>query len=274
MKVGSQKTKINALLNLLEDDDSHVSALAMEQLLLLDNGADDVVREFQESPSPVLRSRIHQLDNLLTLRRRRRSFIARAKGSDLSLLEGLSLINYQYNPKISVETVRRSFESICEKAPVFTSSTQLAAYLHKDGFALNAENYLASELYLLDEILEHRQGAPVMLCCIAKCLADHCNWPVSVILYKGRHCLIDKNRNLIETWDSWRVTKLPAGDQVCHCSKSDLWLSILGQLFLASLQEGQIQAVYRVSSILAEFCGGTFDALPFPLGQPTAGESS
>jgi hypothetical protein len=274
MKIGSQKTKINALLNLLEDEDNHVSALAMEQLLLMDNGADDVVREFQESPSPVLRSRIHQLDNLLTLRRRRRSFIARAKGEGLGLFEGLSLIGYQYNPRMSVEAVKRRFETICKDAPSFTSSTQLAAYFHDGGFALSAENYLASELYLLDEVLEHRYGAPVMLCCIAKCLADHCSWPVSVILYKGRHCLIDKNRNLIETWDSWRVTKLPAGEQVCHCSKSDLWLSILSQLFLASLQEGQIQAVYRVSSILAEFCGGSFDMLPFPLGQSIAGEPS
>jgi len=241
-------------------------------LLLLDNCADAVVREFQESSSPILRNRIHQLDNMLTLRRRRRSFITKAKSGNLSLFEGLALINYQFNPRVGADAMRRRFEDICRQAPNFSTSTQLAKYFHKDGFSLHSENYLASDLYLIDEVLEHRYGAPVILCCLAKCLADHCSWPVSIILYKGRHCLLDKKRNLVETWDSWRVTKLPDDEPVCHCSKPDIWLSVLSQLFLAALQEGQIQAVYRVSSILAEFCGSNFDSMPYPLGQTTTGE--
>lgn len=262
----TEKTTIDALMNLLEDDDRQVSTLAMEELLRLDMQLDKLVAEFQEAPSPVLRGRIHQLGNILNIRRSRSYFIDNVGAGAMPLWEGMLQINYQYNPRMNFEAVAKVMGELVGHLPRRPSTLRMAAFMRSEGFGYTREDILGPDLYLVEDILAQRVGAPVLLAAIAKNLGEHCGWQANIVLYKGKHCLVDNHCNLIEPAEDWRVTPLSGLDKQHPCADKDVWLTVLSQLMLAALMEGSLQAIHRVGSILVELSGGRFDDLPYPLG--------
>ena len=85
-----EQTKIDALINLLEDDDKQVSTLAMEQLLLLDDQADDLVKELgQWSPLPTTYAGgVRNLADLLRVRELGQGRLDATIGSALDIFGG------------------------------------------------------------------------------------------------------------------------------------------------------------------------------------------
>jgi len=263
----SEQTKISALLNLLEDEDSQVSTLAMEQLLLLERGADDLLQEFQEAANPRLRGRIHQLGSILKIRRSRNAFIHEALNSTLSLWAGLLHINYQYNPRLNFESVDGMLNELAARLPAKLTTVRLCAFLRDENFQYTQEDTLGSDLFLVEDVLVQRVGSPILLSVIAHCLGEKAGWHSSPVLYHGRHCLIDDSHgNLIEPADGWKITRYSRDDRLHPCGDRDIWLTVLCQLFLAAMLEGRLQAIHRVGAILARLCGAGTGSLPYPLG--------
>lgn len=263
MKHNSEK--IHALLQLLEDEDSQVYSLAMEQLLQ-EHVADDLVKEFQEAQNPLLRVRMHQLGNVLSMRRRRRTFIRNARLARLTLWDGLLQINHLYNQRMNPEAVNLAFEKLIQELPPRLSAVRVATFMKEHGFGFAGEDTLAADLYLIEDVIAQHVGAPVVMSIIAKCLGERVGWDASIVLYKGKHCLLDCSSNLVEPADGWKVTHLPLEERLESCADSDIWLTVLSQLFLAAMLEGRLPAIHRVGSILAELCGGGLSGLPYPLG--------
>ncbi len=266
MAMNNNQQRINALLSLLEDDDHQVSTVAMEQLLKLEQGADSVVREFQEASSPQLRSRIHQLSNILNLRRSRTLFIDKAFDSSISLWDGLLQINYQYNPRMNSDAIGSMFTELAEKTPTGLSTVRLCAFMRDQQFSPTGEDTLGADLFLLEDVLAQRIGSPILLSVVAHCLGEQAGLTSSIVLHRGKHCLIDANYNLVEPAEGWKISKLTEEDKLHPCGDRDVWLTVLCQLFLAAMLEGRLQAIHRVASILAKLCGSTFHDLPYPLG--------
>jgi hypothetical protein len=264
--MANKRHTINALINLLEDEDRHVSTVAMEQLLMLDQNVDELVAEFQESHSPVLRSRIHQLGNILKMRRSRSLFIENVKTSSITQWQGIKQINYQYNPAMNAQEVERIFSALVERLPEQLSPIGLAEFMRNENFSFTAEDMMGADLYLIEDVLIQRMGAPILLSIIAQELAIKRRLKTSITIFKGKHCLIDSTSRLIEPSEDWRVTCLTTGEKLHSCNKDDTWLTVLGQLFLSAILEGRLQAIYRVGAILSELCGGKLRNLPFPLG--------
>lgn len=257
---------INALVNLLEDDDRQVSTLAMERLLAMDQDADGLVAELQESQNPVLRGRIHQLGAILKLRRERAGFIQSVQEESLPLWQGILQINYQYNPRFESSEVETIIRGMVAKLPPRLNAVKLAAFMRNEGFTYAGEDVLGADLYMVEDVLIQRVGAPILLAVIARQLSLAQNLDCSIVLYKGKHCLVDDQLNLIETGEDWRVGRLQKENRVHACSDRDIWLTVLAQLFLAALLEGRLQAIHRVGTILSKLCGGSSQDLPFPLG--------
>ncbi len=260
------KQKIYALLNLLEDEDSQVSTPAMEELLQFERDAEDLVKEFQEAANPRLRGRIHQLGNILNVRRRRHAFIQHAMSSSISLWDGMVQINYQYNPRLNPDQIASMADALFEALPPRVSTVGLGTFMRNEDFSYTRKDTLGADLFLLEDVLAQRIGAPIVLCVIARHFGEKAGWNSSIVLYRGRHCLIDSNSNLIEPAEGWKVTRLTHADKLYPCGDRDIWLTVLSQLFLAAMLEDQLQAIHRVGIILAELCGGKFQDLPFPLG--------
>lgn len=259
-------TSISALVNLLEDEDRHVSTLAMERLLALDQDVDSVIAELQESDNPILRGRIHQLGSILRLRRSRQRFIDSVRDSDTSLWDGILEINYQFNPRMNRRDIAELVEDFASRLPRRLSSHNLKVYMRKEKFSVSSEDLLGPDLYLAEDVLMQRIGAPILLCAVAQHIGRTRNWDATMVLHKGRHCLLDENYYLISPAENWRVTRLTNDDKLHPCGDRDVWFTILAQLFLSAVQEGRLQAIWRVGSILAQLCDGDFHDLPFPLG--------
>lgn len=265
--MGNEQAKISALLNLLEDEDSQVSTLAMEQLLLLERDADALLKEFQEAANPRLRSRIHQLGSILKIRRSRNAFIRDAMDATLSLWAGLVHINYQYNPRLNFEAVDTMFAELVARLPAKLTTLRLCAFMRDENFQYTQEDTLGSDLFLVEDVLVQRVGSPVLLSAIAHCLGAKAGWHSSLVLYHGKNCLIDDaHGQLIEPADGWKVSRCARDERLHPCGDRDVWLTVLSQLFLAAMLEGRLQAIHRVGSILARLCGTTVGSLPYPLG--------
>lgn len=262
----ARQTTISALLNLLEDEDKQVSTLAMEQLLALDREIDALVAEFQESNSPVLRSRMHQVGNILKLRRSRAQFIQSVNEGSCPLWDGLLQINYQYNPRVNFDEVQKTMDELLEQFPRRPNTVSLAAFMRNEGFSYTGEDVFGSDLYLIEDVLHQRIGAPILLSVLARRLGELRGWKSTIVLYRGKHCLVDARQNLIEPAEGWRITSLRGSAKQHPCGDKDIWLTILSQLFLAALMEGTLQAIHRVGSILAKLSGTEFQELPYPLG--------
>jgi hypothetical protein len=258
-------TTVSALVNLLQDEDAHISTLAMEQLLQHQE-AEHLVAELQESASPVLRSRIHQLGNILNIRRARHDFIARVEGTSLSLWQGLLEINYQYNPRLNQSQADKLLAELQEKLPKDINTARLTAFMRSENFTYTGEDILGADLYLVEDVLMQRVGAPILLSVLARQLGRQVGWNATVVLFKGKHCLLDPRGHLIEPAENWRITRLPRHDNLHPCGNKEIWLTVLCQLYLSAMLEGRLLAIHRVGSILATLCGGEFRALPFPLG--------
>ena len=259
-------TPISALLNLLEDEDRHVSTLAMEQLLTLDGDVGRLIAELQESDNPVLRGRIHQLGSILRLRRSRQRFIDSVRDSGTDLWDGILEINYQFNPRMNRREVSELIDEFGVRLPRRLSTHRLAAFMRKEKFCVTNEDLLGPDLYLPEDVLLQRVGAPILLAVVAQRIGRVRNGDASLGLHKGRHCLLDANYHLISPAENWRVTRLTNEDKLHPCGDRDVWFTILAQLFLSAVQEGRLQAIWRVGSILSQLCDGDFHDLPFPLG--------
>ena len=144
--IKSYKT-IAALINLLEDEDKQVSVAAMERLLTYEKNLDNIIAEFQESSSPVLRGRIHQLSNVLNLKRSRTKFIDNVKNASISLWDGIVEINYQFNPIMDIQEVTRSFQSIKDRLPRDSSFLSVVDFFKNEDFTITNEDILGADLY-------------------------------------------------------------------------------------------------------------------------------
>ncbi len=258
--------KLDALIKLLEDEDAHISTVAMEQLLNMEHCIDGILAEFQESHNPILRNRIHQMGNILKIRRSRVSFIESVQHSRLNLWDGIVQINYQFNPRLNVQEVEKMFSSMAQRLPKKLTTARLASFMRKKNFTCADEDVLNADLYLIEEVLLQRIGSPLLLSVIAMLLGEPRGWSAAIVIYKGRHCLLDKTNTLIEPAEDWRMTPLTNTDKIHPCDKNETWLIILCQLFVSAVLEGRLQAIHRVGSLLAELNAGHVRDLPFPLG--------
>ena len=255
----------NALLNLLEDDDRYVSTVAMEQLLSSDN-VDELVAEFQESHSPILRNRVHQIGNILRGRQLRSEFVKNFKNAAISLWDGIVQINFHYNPKMDSRQLARMMISLEDQLPRRLSAASLAEFMRSKNFSFSGEDIIGPDLYLIEDVLLHQVGSPILLSVVARELGRKRDLETSVALYKGKHCLIDRFNNLIKPTEDWRIKHLKTVQDIRVFGKANIWLVVLSQLFVSAMLEGRLQAIHRVGSLLAELCGGRVRNFPFPLG--------
>ena len=257
---------IPALVNLLEDEDEHISTTAMQQILSSENQAEKIIAEYQESHNPILRNRVHQMGNILKLRRTRSTFIENVRNSSLSMWDGILQVNYQYNPLVELKEIQEIFLSLVKRLPKRITLQKLAEFMRSEKFTFSGENILNADMYLISDVLLQRTGSPVLLSVIFRELATISGISTNVVIINGKHCLVNDDYHYIEPSNDWRISHLIRGQTLHRCDKTNIWLTVLSQLFISSMLEGQPLTIFRVGSILAELCEGQIRNLPFPLG--------
>lgn len=257
---------IDSLISLLGDEDRMISSMAMEKLLQRDADLGALIAEHQEAEDPRLRARVHQMSNVSDIRRARSELIDGIRQAKLSLWDGMLAINHQYNTRLNREAVNRLQDELAASISRPVTGSRMAQFMKGESFATAKENVLGADLYLLEDVLAQRIGSPILLTTIAQQLGHRVGWASTIVLHKGKHCLIDAQNNFIEPAEGWRVSKFTPEVQLHPCTDKDIWMTVLCQLYLAAMLDGRVQAIHRVGTILAKLCDGNFRDLPYPLG--------
>ena len=265
-------TKLEALLSLLQDDNPQVAALAMEQFLKQDKVADKMIAIHQDCHDPRLRQRIHQMSSIRGRRRIRRDFLRRVEKVRMSTWEGLRCINQLYDPQCDLEAISLKLKELCEAAgDKLKSAKEMSVFMQKQGFSVPTETSLEVELYLTDSLLEFKFGSPALLCALAQYIGRLCDgWRSTIALREGRFCLLDSQNCVLDPSRGWEVSHLDPARNLHVCSRREVWLAVLSQLFMVGLVEGNLRDIYVLGDLLTALNGEDLDSLPYPLGKQNA----
>ncbi len=272
MKPDIDKSRIEALVNLLQDDNLKVASLAMEQILNLGSYAQQIVDEYTNSSNARLRRRIHQLNEVLNRRNSRQRFLEALNNEKIGLWEGILEINKVHNPDFTASAISDEISTIVNNMALQKkdpSIAEIADFMREQGFTVPEEDILDTELYLPDCVVSFKYGAAVLLCALTYEVGSHVNWQPSIALHEGRFCLTDEGNLVLDPADNWSVKRSSKGDALNRCGKREVWLGILSQLFLVSMMEGDLHEVYNWGNILAALEGKSIERFPYPLGEAT-----
>ena len=258
---------MSALLTLLQDEDSEVASLAMEKFLTLGNAVDETIAEYQESHDPQLRQRMHQLSSIVSRRRARQSFIAALNHENLSLWEGMVQIHSLYEPLPPRQELENRVDELAAELPTGDTMThQIAQLMREKEFTVPSDDILDVDLFLVQRVIDTRFGHAALLCVLAKRIAAGTGWNATICLHQGRFCLIDRDHILLNPSEGWQFGKLGARERIHPCSRKDVLLAVLAQLFMVALIDGQLKDLHHFGTLLTDLNERSLDALPFPLG--------
>lgn len=264
-RVGERQ--LSALVTLLQDDNPQIASLAMEHLLSLGPVADETIAEYQESHDPQLRQRVHQLSSILARRRSRDAFIAALGQENLSLWDGIVQIHSLYEPIPPRETLEARVDEVAADLQSGETMThQIADLMREKEFTVPSDDILDVDLFLVNRVLETRYGHAALLCVLAKRIASDAGWNATICLHGGRFCLIDRDHILLKPSEGWQYGKIGTEERIHPCSRKDVLMAILAQLFMVALIDGQLKDLHHFGTILTALNDQPLAALPYPLG--------
>ncbi|MEN9359384.1 MAG: hypothetical protein RL095_919 [Verrucomicrobiota bacterium] len=260
-------TEIAALIMLLDDDDPQVAAAAMERLLTHDESELESIIAPHRGSQDLLGGRLRQVEAILSDKKRYRELLARLERNELKLWEDMLFINHLLDPEISQQAVDEALELLGQQIEgVDVGAVDIARAMKELGYVAPQEHTLDPGLNLIMDIIGAGTASPLMLCIIAQHLGRRLGWQATVVLSKGRHCLLDNKSFFVDPGHNWSVTQLKPNVRVYPCSNRDLLLTLVSQLFLSQMSEGHLRSIYHLSRMMADLGGTKPESMPFPVG--------
>ena len=142
--------------------------------------------------------------------------------------------------------------------------------MREKNFYVPKNDVLDSDLSLIGSALYNGEGSPLILCIIAQVIANRYGHKFKIVLHKGHHCLIDSNKILIEPAQNWKITPLKEGMKAHLCSEKNLILTLVSNLYLSSLVEGQLSNLQIFSSMMAKLSAMDLKDFPYPVGRASS----
>ena len=260
-------TEIDALIMLLDDEDTQVATTAMERLLTHDEAALEALIAPHRDNQELLGARLRQVETILSDKKRYRELLGRIDRNELKIWDDLLFINHLLDPEISQQAVDEALELLAQQIEgVEVGAVDIARAMKELGYVAPQEHTLDPGLNLIMDIIGAGSASPLMLCIIAQHLGRRLGWQATVVLSKGRHCLLDNKSFFVDPGHNWSVTQLKPNIRVYPCSNRDLLLTLVSQLFLSQMAEGHLRSIYHLSRMMADLGGVKSEALPFPVG--------
>ena len=167
-------TRTESLIKLLGDEDSTISGCAISELLTLDAAdksetLDSIMTELQESDDRRLRKRIHQIQSIRKIRKRRRNIAKRIKTNAPNLLQSLAELHAVWYDAVDTSEISKIWGEFVREAGKFRPVTpkRLASAMNLTGLTVYEENIQDADMYCLGTVIEDRIGADIILAAIA-----------------------------------------------------------------------------------------------------------
>ena len=265
-----EKIDIRRLASLLDDPDENVAVSAIAELLNREDELGDLPAELQESPDPLMRRRVHQLETALTMIRRRRLLSVYLQDPDQDFIEGLIQVHLQWYDRDSESSLRRkirTFRKELLKYP-FSDLRDAGEAFAAAGITPLPPSTLKPELFCIGPMLDDRCGAVPLWCGLICALLGKQTVTVSCEgrfgVLSGKMLLIPENNWLCTqvrdqgTLQKWR------GDQL-------LYLAALN-LFSAAVNSDSFRYILTISqAITGDANANTLTLLPYPYNPELSG---
>ncbi len=259
-------TGIDSLLDLLDDEDESIAVYAMGELLDREAQLGDALGALQESGSPLLRRRIHQLQAAITLRRRRRRFREFLKQPEIDLKQGLFDVHLQWFDNDSRPDIERRWAKFFVAAgggSPLRALTRLSSWMRKYGMTAVQESSMQPENYCIGTVLENRQGASSLLCAAGMVLLQ--NPEIRTVRMLGEFALADSEHRILLPLRDWQVLPLNGTGTETGWPPVALLKYLSGMLFNHAVISDSFRYVQTISQALTGISDGELpETLPYP----------
>ncbi len=274
-KSSTRKVRAADLEALLFDKNDCIASLAMEQLTENSECA-RLISTKQDSADPLVRRRIHQLSSIVNQRKLLNQMVQDNDNGDLEAWGFLQMIDRLYDARASrkfLQDISRDFFAafIPQGRP---NLQQVADFMTNEGFVSPRPPWTNVCLYLIGDVLENQQGAPILLCILARQLALMHGLPLSVCIYCGRFTLIDAERYVADPMLGWEIMGPVDSAQYHICTNQELirvYSSMLIGNAVANWECYDVHKFTKIHQAMERFKGNPY---PYPFGDFEAPEET
>ena len=261
--------KIKSLINLLDDSNTEVVQEAMAELLKHEDEINEYLARHQESKNPELRKRIHQLQAIMIMRRRRESFAKLLNSKDLNLLDGLIAVHLQWYDNDSERFLEDLWERFFKASKRFAPKniSEIAYFMRKCGFQAAPTDELQADCFCMGPVLDDLVGADFILCALASQLAEKWGFELEIARVMNNFILIDKEGKVLSPANSWQLLSDIDSRQCEFWSKKQILELASTMLFSFAVSSNSFRYVHTIGHSLAKVLNEEkLDFLPYPYG--------
>ena len=208
MPVTPEMVKLAAM---LDDPDDAVGVNVLAHLLALDEDLSDLTAMLQESSDPLVRRRIHTLQNALVMRERRRricDLFNQPAGSSCDILQGLINLHLLWFDKDQPEEINKEVAEFLKQVEKFPLTTLEDAefFMREKCFLPEKETTIRPESYCIGTVLFHRLGATSVLLGLLWHLLGKEKFQMVQVL--GNFALMDERQQILAGNGTWQLENI------------------------------------------------------------------
>jgi len=278
--------KTEALIKLLDDKDANVSSIAMSELLSLASKTDEVEKalaELQENSSPEIRRKTHQMEAILTIRRRRGRLSERIFTKHSNLIQGLAEIHAIWYDDIDVSYLSDMWGELLRRAGKRPPATprRLASFMKTTGF-IATNGIQDPDIFCLGSVIEDLIGSDALLTAIAREVGRMFGLKSVIAMFEGEFVLLfathraSSSQNgrriagqILSPARDWELWDMPPKAEVKILSSDQVLTYVLTTLLANSICAEDPRYIQILASCLSgrEASDDISDILPFPFGK-------
>jgi hypothetical protein len=268
-RITAMQNKLESLISLLDDSNIEVVQEAMAELLKHEAEINEYLAKHQESSNPELRKRIHQLQAIMIMRRRRENFAKILNSENLNLIDGLTAVHLQWYDNDSERFLEDLWERFLKASKRFAPKNinEIAYFMRKCGFETVPVEELQADCFCLGPVLDDLVGADFILCAIAVQLAEEWGFELEIIRVINNFLLIDKEGRALSPANSWQLL---SGIDTRKCefwSKKQILELASTMLFSFAVSSNSFRYIHTIGHSLAKVLNEKkLDFLPYPYG--------
>ena len=259
--------RIKSLVSLLDDENQQSASFAMAELLAYEGELESVLREFQESDNVRLRRRIHQLESILSLRKRRTNLSTQLLMPNEELFKGLIDLHVQWYDNDSRSNIIPFWRALVEnsKRHQIDSLEKLAYFMQKYGFRTSERGEIIADYFCIGIVMEELIGSSLNICAIAQKMASMWNMNISIVQVAEEFCLMDGDGNILSPSRGWVILDRIEIPEPRACSTTMLLKYNLSMLFLCAVSSDSFRYINTIGHVLGRVCGeSNLSHLPHP----------
>ena len=258
---------IENLLKLLDDDNQQSANLVIAELLKREPELDTVLQKLQETENPKIRKRVHQIQSILTTRRRRKSLAHSLALKNTELVNGCVELHMQWYDNDSEPAVMRLWTDFIKSSEKYHTDNleRLARFMRKVGFTVAPRDEVEPDYYCLGIVLEEFTGADPLVCAITKELAALRGLSLRIIQIMGDFALMAPDGKMLIPKNGWKIAEMPGADEYIEWDNTMLLKMAASILFLCAVNTDSFRYIHTIGGCIAKTaCKPTLEFLPYP----------